>query len=74
MKPETGAGDVVTEGDAITVIGLESAVSQGRRTRRAIAGVDLMQITATASAGSPVLNDRGKVIGLATHRRFGGQT
>ena len=72
---ETGAGDVVNEGDAITVIGPESAVSQGIvGTRRAIGGVDLMQITATASAGSPVLNDHGKVIGLATHRRFGGQT
>jgi S1-C subfamily serine protease len=72
---ETGAGDIVNEGDAVTVVGPNNAVSQGAvGPRRAIGGLDLVQITAEAAAGSPVLNAHGKVIGVATHKRVGGQT
>jgi len=66
---ETGPGEVVQEGDAVVAIGPGNATSKGVvGPRRAIGGVDLMQITASAPTGSPVLNEHAKVIGLATHR------
>jgi S1-C subfamily serine protease len=66
---ETGAGDVVQEGDAVVAVGPGNATSKGVvGPRRAVGGVDLMQITASAPTGSPVLNEHGKVIGLATLR------
>jgi len=72
---ETGAAEIVQEGDAVVALGLDNAVSEGLvGPRRAMGGVDLMQVTAAASAGSPVLNLRGKVIGLATRRRLGAET
>ena len=39
--------------------------------RRAIGGVDLIQINTQASPGSPVLNEHGKVIGLIVKRAAG---
>jgi hypothetical protein len=71
---ETGAGETVIEGDPVVVLGPDNKVSTGvAGMRQAIGGVDMIQITAPASGGSPVLNAQGKVIGLATHRNFGGR-
>jgi S1-C subfamily serine protease len=72
---QTGPADIVQEGDAVVAVGLRNAVSQGVvGTRKALGGVDLIQITAQATAGSPVMNDHGKVIGLVTHKRIGGES
>ncbi len=69
---ETGADEIVQEGDSVVVIGADKAVTKGAvGARRAIGGVDLIQITAQAAAGAPVLNEHAKVIGLATHKRLG---
>ncbi len=71
---ETGAGEIVQEGDGVVAVGPDSAVSNGVvGARRAIGGVDLMRITAQAAPGSPVLNQHGKVIGVAMHRRLGNE-
>jgi S1-C subfamily serine protease len=72
---ETGAAEVVQEGEAVVALGPGNATSSGVvGVRRAIGGVDLIQITAPAADGWPVLNQHGKVIGIATHRKVGGQT
>ena len=72
---ETGPAEIVQEGDPVVALGLGNAVSEGLvGPRRAMGGVDLIQITATASAGTPVLSQHGKVIGLATRRRVGTET
>ena len=69
---ETGAGEVVQEGDLVVAIGRNRAVSQGVvGPRRAIGGVDLMQISVQAAPGSPVLNEHGKVIGVTIKRPAG---
>jgi S1-C subfamily serine protease len=71
---ETGAGEIVQEGDAVFAMGPNNAVSEGAiGTRKAVGGVDLMEMTAQAADGSPVLNSHGKVIGLTTHQRVGGE-
>jgi S1-C subfamily serine protease len=69
---ETGAGEVVKEGDSAVVIGPDHALSQGIiGPRRAIGGVDLMPINTQAFPGSPVLNEHGRVIGLIVKRVAG---
>jgi S1-C subfamily serine protease len=69
---ETGAAEIVQEGDAVVAVGPDNAVSRGAiGSRRAIGGVDLFQITAQASMGSPVLSEHAKVIGLVTGQRPG---
>jgi len=69
---ESGAGDVVKEGDPIVAIGSARAVSQGTvGPRRAIGGVDLMPLTTPAIAGSPVMNEHGRVIGMIIKRAAG---
>jgi hypothetical protein len=66
---ETGPGEVVTEGEAVVVLGPDNASSSGVvGPRRAIGGVDLIPIGTLATAGSPVLNEHAKVIGLATRQ------
>lgn len=68
---ESGAAEIVQEGDPVVVVGPNNQVSQGAiGSRRAIGGVDLMQINAPATAGSPVLNDHAKVIAMATNRQL----
>jgi S1-C subfamily serine protease len=70
---ESGAGEVVELGDAVVAMGPDGAVSEGTAgPRRAVGGVDLIQISAKASLGWPVLNQHGKVIGMATRKRAGG--
>ena len=69
---EAGAGDNVEEGESVLVIGPNHSVSQGAiGQRRAIGGVDLMQLNTQASPGSPVVNEHGKVIGVIIKRAAG---
>ena len=69
---QSGAGDIVQEGDNVIVPQPATEAARGAiGIRRAIEGVDLMQISAQAPSGCPVLNEYGKVIGLVTHRRVG---
>lgn len=71
---ESGADEIVQEGDTVVAIGPNNAVSNGAAgARRAVGGVDMIRITAEAPAGSPVLNLHGKVIGMATHKRVGSE-
>lgn len=68
---ESGASEIVQEGDAVTLPGENNAVVRGAvGARRAVGGVDLIQITAAAAAGSPVLNESGKVIAMVTGRQM----
>jgi S1-C subfamily serine protease len=70
---ESGAGEVVDQGDTLVAMGPDGEVSEGTAgARRAMGGVDLIQISAKASVGWPVLNQHGKVIGMATRKRVGG--
>ncbi len=72
---ESGAGENVQEGDSVVVIGPNRAVSQGSvGPRRAVGGVDLIEISAPAAPGSPVVNQHGKVIGVTIKRAAGGNT
>jgi S1-C subfamily serine protease len=69
---ETGAGEVVQEGDPVVVLGANGAVADGVvGPRKAIGGVDMMEISGEAPEGAPVLSIHGKVIGLATRRASG---
>ncbi|HEY3839133.1 MAG TPA: serine protease [Bryobacteraceae bacterium] len=70
---EAGPGEVVQQGDSVVAMGPDNAVTEGKvGERRAMNGVDLMQISAQASTGWPVLNQHGKVIGTAARKRAGG--
>jgi S1-C subfamily serine protease len=72
---QTGANEIVQEGDAVVVVGAGNAISKGAvGVRRAVGGVDLFQISAGGAAGSPVLNEHGKVIGMTTRKASGGDT
>ena len=69
---EAGPGDVVNQGDTVVAMGPDNATTEGIvGERRAMNGVDLMQISAQASTGWPVLNQHGKVIGTAARKRIG---
>jgi hypothetical protein len=74
---DSGATEVVEEGDPVVVIGADNAISKGAvGARRAVGGVDLIQITAPAPVGAPpvgapVLNERAQVIGIVTNKHFG---
>ena len=66
---ETTDDDAMPEGSAVFALGTGGAISQGTvGPRRAVGGVDLIAIGAPAAAGSPVVNDHGKVIGVAVKR------
>jgi hypothetical protein len=68
---ETGAGEAVHAGEQLAVLGPENAVSSAvAGPRRAIGGVDLIEIAGEGAAGSPVLNERAKVVGVITQRVF----
>lgn len=63
---QTGAGEVVQEGDAVFGVGLQGAMVRGSvGPRRAVGGVDWIGVSTGMPAGGPVLNEHGKVIGLA---------
>ncbi len=69
---ETGAGDVVEEGDNVVVLQPGDEAGRGTiGTRRAIGGVDLMQISVRSPDGCPVISEHGRVIGLTTRRKVG---
>ncbi len=70
---ESGASETLQEGEPIVAIGSDRVVSQGTvGPRRALGGVDLIQINAQAATGSPVVNQHGKVVGLIVSRALGG--
>ena len=69
---ESGASEIVSEGDPVVSIGPDNAFSNGTvGARRATNGIDMMPITAQAPEGAPVLNEQAKVIGMAIHKRVG---
>ena len=71
---ETGAAENVEQGDAVVAMGPDkSSVDGVVEERRAMGGVDLIQISAQAGSGWPVLNQHGKVIGIAARKRVGRQ-
>jgi len=62
----TGPAEVVQEGDSVVAVGGQGAVARATvGPRRALGGVDLIGMSAALPAGAPVLNEHGKVIGLA---------
>lgn len=64
---QNGAEETVQEGEAVTVPGSATPPCL-LGMRRAIGGVDLIGLSCTANAGSPVIDGRGKVIGVAANR------
>ena len=71
---ETGPGDVVLDNDRVIALGPDHAQYEGVvGPRRAIGGVDLIPLSLNAPAGSPVLSEHGKVIGIVTRRRVAGK-
>jgi S1-C subfamily serine protease len=58
---ESGPGEIVQEGDSVFARGTAMTIGP----RRAIGGTDLIQTNAVSTAGTPVLNEQGKVIGIA---------
>jgi hypothetical protein len=71
---DTGPGDIVLDGDTVVALGPDHAQYQGVvGPRIAIGGVDLIPISSPAPPGSAVLSEHGKVIGVATRRRFRGK-
>jgi hypothetical protein len=72
---ETGPADIVKEGDRVMVAAPDKQICEASvGSIRAVGGVDLIPISAPAPAGSPVLSQGGKVIGLATRHKIGGES
>jgi hypothetical protein len=68
---ENGAEEVVQEGDHVVVLKAGNATAEGVvGYRRAVNGVDMIQVETDAAIGSPVVNQHGKVVAVMARKNL----